>query len=111
MNTTASENGVTSAKVKPDGRMAIVWRRGTLAILTVLVVFSALAVVFSAYQHRKHFNAYQELADQRDDLQVQWGQLLLEQSALAAHSRIEDIVTQRLGMYVPQPSEIVVVRP
>lgn len=101
----------TSAKVKPGGSMASVWRRGSLAMLTVLVVFSALAVVFSSYQHRQYFNDYQELAEQRDELQVQWGQLLLEQSALAAHSRIEKVVTKKLGMYVPEPSEIVVVRP
>lgn len=101
----------TSAKVKPGGRVASVWRRGSLATLTVLVVFSALAVIYSSYKHRQYFNEYQQLANQRDELQVQWGQLLLEQSALAAHSRIEKVVTKRLGMYVPEPSQIIVVRP
>ncbi len=106
-----TEQQVTSAKVKPGGRITRLWRRGSLVILAVLVIFSALTVVFSAYKHRQFFNEYQQLADQRDELQVQWGQLLLEQSALAAHSRIEKVVTQRLGMFVPEPSEIVVVKP
>lgn len=108
----ADQNRVTtSAKVEPGGGMAVVWRRGTLVILIVLVVFSALTVVYSAYKHRQLFNQHQQLSTQGDNLQVEWGQLLLEQSALSAHGRIEQIVTGKLGMYVPGPDEIVVVRP
>lgn len=82
-----------------------------MVILTVLVIFSALGVVYSAYKYRQLFNQHQQFSQQRDQLQVEWGQLLLEQSALSAHNRIEKIVTGQLGMYVPAPDEIVVVRP
>ena len=81
-----------------------------LSGLFVLVVISALAVIYSAFLYRQAFNGQQQLFQQRDALEVEWGQLLLEQSALAAHSRVEKNVTQRLDMYVPSPNDIVVVR-
>ncbi len=82
---------------------------GTMLILAV--VLSALAVIYNAYRYRALFHEQQVLQQQSDGLQVEWGQLLLEQSALASHSRIEKVVTEKLQMYVPSPDEIVVVRP
>ncbi len=99
------------AKVGPVGRIPAAWRRGAVGVLTVLVIFSALTVIYSAYLYRQLFNQQQQMLQARDQMQVEWGQLLLEQSALAAHSRIEKVVTHKLDMYVPAPNEIVVVRP
>ncbi|OMH36579.1 cell division protein FtsL [Motiliproteus sp. MSK22-1] len=90
--------------------MPAAWRRGAVGILTVFVVVTALAVIYSAFLYRQLFNEQQQLTQLRDGLQVEWGQLLLEQSSLAAHSRIETVVTKKLEMYVPEPNEIVVVR-
>jgi cell division protein FtsL len=98
-------------KGTPGGKVPTVWRRGAVGILTVLVIFTAMAVIYSAYLYRQLFSEQQQLLQSRDQMQVQWGQLLLEQSALAAHSRIEKLVTKKLEMYVPSPSEIVVVKP
>ncbi|HEY5718489.1 MAG TPA: cell division protein FtsL [Motiliproteus sp.] len=87
------------------------WALPLAVVLALMVVMSALAVINSAYHHRQRFNEFQQQLQARDRLQVEWGQLLLEQSALAAHSRIERAVTQKLDMYVPAPDEIVVVKP
>jgi len=87
------------------------WSVPVLAVLLAMMILSALAVIYSAYYHRQLFNDYQQQLQGRDRLQVEWGQLLLEQSALAAHSRIERAVTKKLDMYVPAPDEIVVVKP
>ena len=87
------------------------WAVPAVVVLLVMVVLSALAVINSAYHHRQLFNDHQQLLQGRDRLQVEWGQLLLEQSALAAHSQIEQVVTKKLDMYVPAPDEIVVVKP
>lgn len=86
------------------------WRPVVLMLLLVSAVLSALGVIYSAFLYRQAFNHQQQQFQQRDALEVEWGQLLLEQSALAAHSRIETTVTKRLDMYVPAPDEIVVVR-
>ncbi|WP_421865392.1 cell division protein FtsL [Motiliproteus sp.] len=81
-----------------------------LVLLLTAVVISSLAVIYSAFLYRQAFNQQQQLIQQRNALEVEWGQLLLEQSALAAHGRVERAVTKQLGMYVPSPEEIVVVR-
>ncbi|RDE22785.1 cell division protein FtsL [Motiliproteus coralliicola] len=81
-----------------------------LVMLAASVVVSSLAVIYSAFLYRQAFNQQQQLFQQRNELEVEWGQLLLEQSALAAHGRVERAVTKQLGMYVPSPEEIVVVR-
>ncbi|MFT5719954.1 MAG: cell division protein FtsL [Motiliproteus sp.] len=81
-----------------------------LVLVFIAVILSALTVIYSAFLYRQGFNAHQQLFQQRDALDVEWGQLLLEQSALAAHSRVEKMAIEQLDMYVPSPDEIVVVR-
>ena len=79
-------------------------------VLVVLILVSALAVIMSAFEYRQLFNQYQELVQERDELQVEWGQLLLEQSAWAANNRVEQQSTSKLGMKVPEVDQIEVIR-
>jgi cell division protein FtsL len=81
-----------------------------LFALVLLLVGSALAVVFSAYQYRILFNQHQNLVANWDELQVEWGQLVLEESSWAANNRIEQIASRRLDMLVPEPGMIEIVR-
>lgn len=80
------------------------------ALLTVLVVFSALSVIYSAFEYRRLFNDQQQLIQQWDEIQVEWGQLLLEQSALGANSRVEQFATQQLKMAIPSPDHVEIVQ-
>ncbi|UTW14384.1 cell division protein FtsL [Marinobacterium rhizophilum] len=81
-----------------------------LIVLALLLVGSAMAVIFSAYQYRILFNQHQNLVANWDELQVEWGQLVLEESAWAANNRIEQIASKRLAMLVPGPGMIEIVR-
>ncbi len=81
-----------------------------LILLVLLLVGSAMAVIFSAYQYRILFNQHQNLVANWDELQVEWGQLVLEESAWAANNRIEQIASKRLAMLVPEPGMIEIVR-
>ena len=81
-----------------------------LLVLVVLLLLSSLAVVLNAFEYRILFNQHQELVQQRDELQVEWGQLLLEQSAWAANNRIEQQAANQLGMKVPEVDQIEVVK-
>ncbi|GGO82542.1 hypothetical protein GCM10011348_24180 [Marinobacterium nitratireducens] len=81
-----------------------------LALLVLLVICSALAVIYSAYQYRVLFNQHQNLVSDWDELQVEWGQLVLEESAWAANNRIEQVASKRLDMQVPEPGMIEIVR-
>lgn len=82
----------------------------TVFVLVVLILASSLAVVMSAFEYRQLFNQYQILIAERDELQVEWGQLLLEQSAWAANNRVEQQSTSKLGMKVPEVDQIEVIR-
>ncbi|MGO1233914.1 MAG: cell division protein FtsL [Marinobacter sp.] len=80
----------------------------TLALVIVLAA-SAIGVVVSAYENRKLVNALSGLQDQRDAYQREWSQLLLEQSALSAHGRVEKLAAERFDMVVPGREDIVLV--
>ena len=81
-----------------------------VVLLVVAITVSALAVIYSSYEYRKLFNSHQSLVSQWDDFQVEWGQLLLEQSAFGANARIERIATDSLHMNSPSVQQIEIVR-
>jgi len=78
--------------------------------LLLAVLISALAVIDTSYQHRMTFHELQQSRVQTNDLDVQWGQLLIEQSTFGLEGRIERRATEELGMKVPDWSKIVMVR-
>jgi cell division protein FtsL len=47
---------------------------------------------------------------QRDAMQEEWGQLLLEQSAWSAYSRVESLVSNELQMRVPMATDVIMAR-
>ena len=85
--------------------------RAMMALLIVAVFLSALAVIDARNENRMLFARLQQLRQQRDQINVEWGQLLLEQSTWSTHARIEQVATQKLGMVMPQHVEIAVVHP
>lgn len=81
-----------------------------IGALTLLVVISAMMVIFSAYEYRRLFNQHQVLVSQWDELQVEWGQYLLEQSVWSSQNRIEALASDQLNMVVPDTATIEIVR-
>jgi cell division protein FtsL len=82
-----------------------------VAVLWVAVLASALGVVYGKQQARNRFNELQKLTTQRDDLDIEWGQLQLEQSTWATHGRVERVAHDELGMVNPQAPEVRIVQP
>lgn len=85
--------------------------RAVMALLLLAVLLSAFAVIDARHENRVLFAQLQQLRQQRDALNVEWGQLLLEQSTWSTHARIEQMATQKLDMVVPEHVEIVVTPP
>ncbi len=81
-----------------------------IAFLWILVVISALAVVASTQQVRRQIDDLENLRRQASQLQVQWGQYLLERSTWAAYSRVEQVAVSELNMKAPVSDEIVMIR-
>lgn len=80
-------------------------------LLAVSVFASAIGVVYSIHQSRKLFVQLQTLQAQRDEMDVEWGRLQLEQSTWATDARIEDLASRKLDMIIPSPNAIVMVKP
>lgn len=78
-------------------------------ILFAVLIACALGVVTSQDRARKLFIQLQQEQAEAHRLDVEWGQLQLEQSTWAMQSRIEKIATKYLHMYVPESSQIRVV--
>jgi len=78
-------------------------------VLVLVLVASSIGVVVSAHENRELFNTLSHLQAARDRYQQEWSQLLLEQSALSAHSRVETLASSRFGMIVPRRQDIVLV--
>ena len=79
-------------------------------LLVVLLVFSALGVIYSSYKSRQLFSELQQLNRESIRLEEEWGRLLLEQSTWASHARIEQVAKDKLQMVVPNSSAIIVVQ-
>ena len=76
-------------------------------ILMLAAVICALAAVSATHRARKLFTELEREQNRMRELEVEWGQLQLEQSTLAAHARIEKVARERLGMKTPAPGQIV----
>lgn len=85
--------------------------RAIVVLLIAALFLSALAVIDARHENRVLFAQLQQLRQQRDQLNVEWGQLLLEQSTWSTHARIEQLATQQLDMQMPSHAHIVVVQP
>jgi len=80
-------------------------------ILLAILIACALALVTSQHQARRLYVELQRSQEAAKQLEVEWGQLQLEQGTWATHARIERIAARSLGMRVPPPSRIQVVPP
>jgi cell division protein FtsL len=81
-----------------------------LSLLVLSVLVSALGLVWVRYQARQQFVDLRAMESRRDALDIEWGQLQLEQSTWATHGRIERIAREQLGMRTPDAAEVVIVR-
>lgn len=97
----------TAVRLSRQVFVALQQRQAIISVVLVgLLLISALGVVVSAHQNRDLFNTLSELQEKRDGYQREWSQLLLEQSALSAHGRVERLASERFGMSVPGKQDI-----
>ena len=83
---------------------------GTL-ILALTLVATALGVIWSRHQSRKVFIELQALEYQRDEMNVEWGRLQLEQATWAEAGRVEQLARGELGLVAKDPGQVMVIVP
>ena len=80
-----------------------------IAVLWLATLASALGVVATTQVVRRDVNSLETLRREAAQLQVQWGQYLLEQSTWAAYGRVENAAVSELNMMAPTPEEMVMI--
>jgi cell division protein FtsL len=78
-------------------------------VFAVVCVTSAMALIYTKHESRKLFVELESLTQERDELNIEWGQLQIEQSTWATHARIEQVATDDLDLMRPEAADIFVI--
>jgi len=81
-----------------------------LPLLWLSVLVSAAGVIYTKHRARSLFVELQTLNRERDQLETEWGQLQLEQSAWSTHGFVERVANAKLAMDIPAPADVKIVR-
>jgi len=76
-------------------------------ILLLLLVVSAIGTVSANHKARKMFIDLEREQARMRELEVEWGQLQLEQSTWANHARVEQIARSKLHMKAPGSGQVI----
>lgn len=79
--------------------------------LWLAVLGSAAGAIYSKHRARELFVELEQLNTRRDNLEIEWGQLQLEQSAYSMQAVVENVASSKLHMAMPRPREIKLVSP
>jgi cell division protein FtsL len=82
-----------------------------VAMLIIACVATAIGVVYARHRHRVLFVELARLEKSRDELNIEFGRLQLEQATVAESNRIDQVARLRLGMKFPEAADVVVLRP
>lgn len=78
-------------------------------VLLLVVVACGVGTVAANHKARKLFSMLEREQVRMQELDVEWGQLQLEQSTWAGHARIEKIAFERLHMKMPLANQSLIV--
>ena len=78
-------------------------------VFAVACVVSAMVLIYTRHESRKLFVELEQLTSERDELNIEWGQLQIEQSTWATHARIEKVALEELSLQRPRSTEIYVI--
>lgn len=79
--------------------------------LLAAVMASAISVVWTRHESRVLFVRLTALQNQRDEMNIEFGRLELEQATFAEPRRIDEEARQQLGMVDPRPQDIRLLHP
>lgn len=75
-------------------------------LLLLAVIACALGVVTSQHRARKLFVELQQEQERAQEMDVEWGQLQLEQSTWATPARVEKVAALKLQMQMPKGAQL-----
>lgn len=78
--------------------------------LLILVVASAFSVIYFTHMNRQTTSELEVLLTQRDKLDIEWRNLIIEQNSLSEHSAIETKAQKQLNMQRPTISSEIIIK-
>ncbi|QIC61457.1 cell division protein FtsL [Acinetobacter schindleri] len=96
---------VVERKLNQSGMKKVI----TYGILLMMVFISAVFVVFQVFEYRQDYRKLSSYLRERDDLNAEWGRLLIEQQTFGATAQIGTRAVTQLRMYSPPVSQTVVI--
>lgn len=82
-----------------------------IVLLAGAVLASGVGVVYTQHANRQLFIEFQKLQAERDQLEIEWELLQLEQSTLVTDIAVEEAARVRLNMRIPDPGEVFYIAP
>lgn len=94
------------------GLLAILVNRTQLLMLSLglMLLFSALGIIYVTNATRTLTAGIQRLTVEQHELEVQWGQLLLERSTWSMPARIQRLAATQLDMEFPNNKSVVILK-
>jgi len=80
-----------------------------VSLLVAGLIGSALSVAFQVHATRQEFKVLQKSKQVRDQLEVEWGRLLIEQQTFGATTQIGSRAVIYLHMFSPPASQVMTV--
>ena len=78
--------------------------------ILLLVLISAFSVIYFTHLNRLTTSKIEMLLSERDTLENEWRNLVLEQNSLAEHSAIESSAEKQLNMTRPDSSSEIIIK-
>jgi cell division protein FtsL len=83
---------------------------GRVPLLVLILIFaSAMGVVFTTHHTRQAITEKDQALQERERLDNEWRNLLIEETALAEHSRVQEIAKDELQMKRPDSDKEMVI--
>ena len=82
-----------------------------LSVVGLVLLLSALAVIYSKFYSRLIFIEIQKQERALDQYEVEWGQMQLELTMLAEQNRLELVAQDELKLMMPLREKIIYIKP
>ncbi len=90
-------------------RRNTIYNAALISLVLLCILVSAFMVVHQVFSYRHDYRSYNKLLKERDDIQAEWGRLLIEQQTFGATAQIGTRAVTQLRMYSPPAAQTVVI--
>ena len=85
--------------------------RALIVLLLLGCLGSGLGLVYSENYGRNLLDERSVLQREQSELELEWQQLLLEQSAITAKAIVHEVARSQLQMVEPEPTDVIYIKP